>query len=75
MTTNRQLIVRIQAETWSFSRELRKAARACRELSWAMRFKAPTDEENLAFRWAVAHVRAGRRDLAVEDLNWLGARL
>jgi hypothetical protein len=74
MTTNRQLIVRIQPETWSFSRELRKVQRMCRELSWAMRFKAPTDEEQLAFRWAVAHVRAGRTDLAAEDLNWLGLR-
>lgn len=74
MSTNRQLIVRLQAETWSFTRELRRAQRSVRELAWAMRFKTPTDIERLAFRWAIDHIRAGRTDLAVEDLTWLGLR-
>jgi hypothetical protein len=33
------------------------------------------DVVRLAFKWAVVHVRAGRPDLAREDLRWLHSRL
>jgi hypothetical protein len=75
MSTHRQVIVRAVAETWSFNTALRRAHRAARELAWALRFNTPSDEENLAFKWAVVHVRAGRPDLAREDLRWLHSRL
>lgn len=72
---SRQIKVNLVYDTFSFTRELRKAMRSAKEMAWALRFKAPSDDERLAFAWAVDHVRRGRRDLAVEDLNWLGTRL
>jgi len=74
MSQLREIIVHITGSTRDFDRALRKAARAAKELAWSLRYDPPTEEEKLAFRWALTHVRAGRRDLAVEDLNWLGHR-
>lgn len=69
------VVARITLDTRRFERALRKMIHATKRLTWALNHAPITDDEALAFRWAIAHVRSGRTDLAVEDLAWLGRRL
>lgn len=74
MSGQRSVTVHITAGVRSFVRGMGHAAFNVRMMAWDLRHAPVTDVERLAFRWALAHIRAGRIDLAVEDLAWLGAR-
>lgn len=53
----------------------RRAGRVFRNIAWQLKHGRLADDERFALRLARRHLEEGRRDLAEEDLAWLGKRM